>query len=1090
MLTNIVNASVTRRYLVVLLTLIAAIYGGTQLARLPIDAVPDITNKQVQINTVAPALGPTEMERQVTYPIETAMAGIPGLESTRSISRNGFSQVTVVFEESTDLYFARQQATERLAQARSALPPGVDPTVGPVTTGLGEVLMWAVDFQHPAGKGAPRAATGEPGWQPASRNGAGGYLTPEGQLLRTPEEQATYLRTVQDWIIRPQMRTVPGVAGVDAIGGYVKQYLVAPDTARLAAAGLSLSDLVAALERANLSSGAGVVEQGGEGLVVRADARVSRGADIADLVVANRDGTPVRVRDVAAVSIGQEPRTGAASLDGHEAVIGTVLMLAGANSREVAKASSERIAEINKALPSGIIVTPVLDRSVLVDATIATVTKNLAEGALLVIVVLFLLLGNIRAAIITALVIPLSMLLAATGMVKGGISGNLMSLGALDFGLIVDGAVIIVENCLRRLAEQQHRLGRLLTQPERLSEVKEATVEMVRPSVFGQAIIILVYLPLLAFEGVEGKMFQPMAITVMLALAAAFVLSLTFVPAIVALLVTGKVEEKDGRIVAKARSGYAPMLEWSLQKPWMAIGSGVAAFAIAALLFTTLGREFIPQLDEKNFALHAVRIPSASVEQSNAMQLAVERTILSAPEVQLVFSKTGTAEVATDPMPGNVSDAFVILKPRDEWPDPSKTKAEFVADVEAKLNRNLGNAYEFSQPIQMRFNELIAGVRSDVAVKLYGEDFAVMEPAAQQIASALRAVPGAADVKVEQTEGLPALKVVFDRAAIAAYGLSAGDVADVVQIALGGREAGLVFEGDRRFDVVVRLPEAERRELAALGAIPVALPAEPGAGGPDGKPITVRSVALGQLVRFEVENGPNQVSRENGKRRIVIQANVRGRDLGGFVTEAQAAVDEQVGLPAGSFIEWGGQYQNLARAEQRLTLVIPAVIAAIFALLYAALGSARLAAMVFSAVPLALSGGVILLWLRGMPFSVSAAVGFIALSGVAVLNGLVMMSSIQKLLAEGREVEDAVRDGAMLRLRPVMMTALVASVGFVPMALATGTGAEVQRPIATVVIGGLITATLLTLVVLPALAKLVLSRQPGAEDQVVPMPAE
>ncbi|TPE62616.1 CusA/CzcA family heavy metal efflux RND transporter [Sandaracinobacter neustonicus] len=1085
MFERILGFSVQRRYLVVFVTLILAIYGAFQLARLPIDAVPDITNQQVQINSIAPALGPTEMERQVTYPIETAMAGIPGLESTRSISRNGFSQVTAIFADGTDIYFARQQVAERMAQARTSLPPGVDPVVGPVTTGLGEVLMWTVDYKNPGGKGATLATPGKPGWQPG-----GGYLTSEGLLLKTPAEQITYLRTVQDWIIRPQMRNVAGVAGIDSIGGYVKQYEVAPDVVRLADAGVSMTDLVAALERGNLAAGAGVVERAGEGLVVRADARVADSGDIADVVIATRNGAPVRVRDVASVTVGREVRTGAASSNGHEMVVGTALMLAGENSRTVAADSAVRLAEINRSLPPGITATPALDRSVLVDATIRTVAKNLAEGALLVIVILFLLLGNFRAAFITALVIPLSMLLAATGMVRAGVSGNLMSLGALDFGLIVDGAVIIVENCLTRLGNMQHRLGRMLNLEERLGAVKSAAVEMIRPTVFGQAIILLVYMPLLAFEGVEGKMFQPMALTVMMALAAAFVLSLTFVPAMVALLVTGKVEHKEVKAVEVARKGYAPALDFALARPWPVIGSAVALFAVSAMLFSTLGREFIPQLDEKNFALHAMRIPSTSVEQSQAMQLQVEKVVASFPEVELVFSKTGTAEVATDPMPGNVSDTFVMLKPRDEWPDSSKTKAELITEVEEKLELAMGNAYEFSQPIQMRFNELIAGVRSDVAIKLYGDDFAVMEPAAQQIASVLRSIPGAADVKVEQTEGLPALKVEFDRAAIASYGLQVGDVADVVQIAMGGREAGLVFEGDRRFDVVVRLDEQGRRDIDALSAIPVMLGNDPGLVGPDGKPVGARSVPLGQLVKFTVENGPNQVSRENGKRRIVIQANVRGRDLGGFVADAQAAMaDTQV--PAGSWIEWGGQYQNLQRAQARLSIVVPAVFAAIFALLYMALGSGRRAAMVFSAVPLALTGGILALALRGLPFSISAAVGFIALSGVAVLNGLVMMSSILKLLDEGREVEDAVREGAMSRLRPVMMTALVASLGFVPMAIATGTGAEVQRPIATVVIGGLITATFLTLMVLPALARLVLRRE-TAKTQYGPelVPAE
>ena len=1063
MLERIIGASVRHRLIVVLITAIVAALGLYMLRLLPIDAVPDITNRQVQINTIAPALGPLEMEKQVSFPIETALAGMPGLESTRSISRNGFAQVTAVFEDSTDIYFARQQVAERLTEARESLPPGVEPRVGPVTTGLGEVFMWTVEFEHPDGRGAPRA-DGKPGWQ---RDGT--YLTPEEEVLRTEAERETYLRTVQDWIVRPQVRQVAQVAGVDAIGGYVKQYHVAPDLVRLAALGLGLDDLVEGLERSNLSSGAGVVERAGEGLVVRADARIARGLDVASTVIANRAGTPIRVRDVATVEIGRELRTGSASEDGESVVVGTALMLAGANSRTVAEAVGERIEEINRALPADVIAKPVIDRSKLVNATITTVGKNLAEGALLVIAVLFFLLGNIRAAIITALVIPLSMLLAATGMVQAGVSGNLMSLGAIDFGLIVDGAIIIVENCLRRLAERQGHEGRLLSLPERLQEVTAASKEMIKPSVFGQAIIILVFAPLLTFQGVEGKMFEPMAITVILALVAAFVLSLTFVPAMVAFLVSGKVDEKESRIITVARSRYVPVLDFSLRRPWTVIGAAAAGALLAFLVFTTLGREFIPTLDEGDIAMNAVRIPSVSVEQATVMQHQVERAIKEFPQVAFVFSKTGTAEVATDPMPANVSDAYVILKPRGEWPDPKMPKDELVEAMEARLNKVLGNAYEFSQPIQLRFNELIAGVRSDVAIRVYGDDFAVMQPTAEAIAGVLRSVDGAADVKVEQTEGLPSLTINFDRDAIASYGLTVGEVANAVQIALGGREAGFVFEGDRRFDIVVRLPDELRRNVDALGSLPVKL------HGDDSG--IERTVLLRQLVRFDVVDGPNQVSRDNGKRRVVVQANVRGRDLGSFVEEAQDKVAGDVRIPSGSWLEWGGQFKNLESASDRLAVVVPAVFVLIFALLYAALGTAPRALMVFSAVPLALTGGVLALALRGMPFSISAAVGFIALSGVAVLNGLVMLTSIIRLLDEGRPVAEAVREGALQRLRPVLMTALVASLGFVPMAIALGTGAEVQKPIATVVIGGLVSATLLTLLVLPALARMVLERE-------------
>ncbi len=1060
MLESILAFAVRSRWLVALLVLIVAAIGAALLPRLPIDAVPDITNRQVQVNVLAPALGPLEMEKQVSYPIETALTGIPGLDSTRSLSRNGYAQVTAVFTDATDLYFARAQVSERMQRIAAQLPPGVQPQIGPVTTGLGEVFSFTVEFARPH---SPVAA-GQPGWQ-----ADGGYLTREGERLRGTIEQATYLRTVLDWIVRPQMRHVPGIAEVDAIGGYVKQYHVAPDPVRLAAYGLSLTDLVSALDNANLGFGAGVVERAGEGLAVRADARIARGGDIADTVIATRGDTPVRVRDVADMRLGHELRTGAATENGEEVVTGTTLMIAGGNSRTVASAAREALVAVNLTLPPGIVAKPVIDRSKLVDATIATVTRNLAEGALLVIVVLFLMLGNIRAAVITAAVIPVSMLIASTGMIAGHVSGNLMSLGALDFGLIVDGAVIIVENCLRRIAERQREAARLLTQTERLNTVQGAAVEMLRPSLYGQAIIILVYVPLFAFEGVEAKMFQPMAITVMLALAAAFVLSLTLVPALVALLMTGRVTEKESWIVAGAHRLYVPALDFGLRRPWPVLGISLAAVVGAGLLFGTLGREFIPQLDEGDIAAEMIRIPSVSLDQALVMQGQVERAIGSLPQVMTVLGRTGTADAGTDPMGVNTTDTIVVIKPRKDWPNPALTKTQLVKEIEARLKPLLGNSYELSQPIQLRFNELIAGVKADVAVRVYGDDFDQLRPVAADVARAIGRVAGAADVAVEQTQGAPALAVRFDRAAIASYGLSVREVGDAVEVALGGREAGSVYEGDRRFDIVVRLPDALRGDLDALGALPVKLHGADGAAA--------QTVLLRQVVRFEVVDAPNQVSRDNGKRRIVVQANVRGTDLGSFIAGAQAAVAQGVKLPPGSWIEWGGQFKNLQRAQARLTLVVPAVFLLIFALLFAALGTAGRAAMVFSAVPLALTGGVVMLALRGMPFSISAAVGFIALSGVAVLNGLVMLTSILELRDEGREVDDAVREGALMRLRPVLMTALVASLGFVPMALATGTGAEVQRPLATVVIGGLVTATLLTLIVLPVLARLVLRRE-------------
>lgn len=1042
MIEKILKFSLAHRLLIVMLTAVFATYGLYSLSKLPIDAVPDITNNQVQINIEVPALSPFEVEKQVTYPIETAMAGIPGLVYTRSISRNGFAQVTVIFEDSVDLYFARAQVNERLTSAKEDLPEGAEAAMGAISTGLGEIYMWTVEYEKPE----------EP------------YTTPEGLKLERDFEKAMYLRTVQDWIIRPQLKTVPGVAEVDAIGGYAQQYHVQPDPQKLAAIGLSFSEVIEALERNNNSTGAGYLEQKGESYVVRAGGRLEMPEDIGKVVLATRGGIPIYIRDVATVGLGRELRTGSASENGHEVVVGTAMMLKGENSRIVSRAVDQKLTEINKSLPEGVKAKTVLNRTKLVDATIHTVQKNLSEGALLVVVVLFLLLGNFRAALITALVIPVTMLLTATGMLKAGISANLMSLGALDFGLIVDGAVIVTENCLRRLAERQHHEGRLLTLGERLEEVMEASRQMIQPAVFGQAIIITVYLPLLTFTGVEGKMFEPMAMTVIIALIAAFILSITFVPAMIALCIRGKVEEKENRIIAKAKSGYAPLLNWSLNRPKTIILAAAIFFVFSILLGTRLGQEFIPTLDEKDIALQAIKIPSTGISESTAMQLQVEKAVSALPEVAFVFSKTGTAEMAADPMPPNVSDTFIILKPHDEWPDQSMSKAEFVDKLADTVSKVPGNNYEYTQPIQMRFNELIAGVRSDVAVKVYGDDFEAMTATANKIAAVLRKVSGAADVKVEQTTGLPMLDIDLNREAIARYGLNIGDILDLIAAAVGGREAGLVFEGDRRFPIVVRLPEIMRQDIAALENLPVPVPHEDGEGG--------AFVPLKEVATFRPSEGPNQISRENGKRRVVVQANVRGRDIGSFVVEAQDAIAAQVKIPSGYWLDWGGQFENLTAARDRLMIVVPACFFLIFMMLFTALGSAKQAVLVFSGVPLAISGGILTLYLRDMPFSIPAAVGFIALSGIAVLNGLVMITYINDLVAKGMAVRDAVIEGALTRLRPVLMTALVASLGFVPMALATGTGAEVQKPLATVVIGGLITATALTLLVLPALYSL------------------
>lgn len=1052
----VLDIAIRFRWATLVLTAMVIALGAWNLLKLPIDAVPDITNNQVQINTVAPALSPSQVEAQVTFPVETGLQGIEGLDMTRSISRNGFSQVTAIFSESTDIYFARAQISERLGALGSSLPPGAEPSMGPLSTGLSEILMWNLSF-------APRdqaTKSGQAGWQPD-----GMFLTPQGELLDDPVSRQAYLRTVQDWIVAPAMRTVPGVADVDSIGGYEKQFVVQPDPARLASFGLRFRDLVDALEAANVIVGANFVDRGGEALLVREDARLGGVEDIRNAVVASRENVPVRIADVADVRIGGNLRTGGATLDGEEVVIGTLLMRIGENSRAVAQAGEQKLDEVARSLPTGVAMTPIYNRSSLVEKTIATVKTNLTEGALLVIAVLFMLLGNFRAALIAALVIPISMLMASIGMNRLGVSGNLMSLGALDFGLIVDGAVIIVENSVSRLAARQHEEGKLLTLGQRLTETRLAAQEMIKPTVYGQAIILFVYAPLLTFTGVEGKTFSPMAITVMLALGSAFILSLTFVPAMVAVLLNKKISEKEVRPIRAAKERYGPAVRRAVARPWPVIGVGAGLFAAAALLSGTLGSEFTPQLDEGDLAIEVVRIPSVSVEQALVMQRQVEDVLEEFPQVSHVFARTGLGEAATDAMAPNASDTYIILKSKEEWPDPSLEKAELIEQMEASLGALLGNVTEFSQPIQLRFNELIAGVKGDVAVKIFGDDFEQLGVSGAQAAEILRAVPGAQDVKMQQIEGFPTLDIEIDRTAAARYGLSVEEVADTVAIALGGQSAGLVFQGDQRFEVVVRLPQALRNDSDAVGALPLVLPGQRA------------TVPLRELVDFNVTSGPAEVRRENGRRLVIVSANVRGRDIGSFVTDAQAAMNNRIDLAPGSFIEWGGQFENLQAAQERLTVVVPICFGLVLLLLFLALGGWIPALAVFSAVPMALTGGVFALALRGMPFSVSAAVGFIALSGVAVLNGLVMMTAIRQRLENDVPLVEAIIDGALARLRPVLMTALVASLGFVPMALATGTGAEVQRPIATVVIGGLVTATALTLFVLPAIARLVL----GAE---------
>ena len=1043
MLERLIGLSIRHRWLTLVLTAALVALGVWSYRHLSIDATPDITNVQVQINTQAPGYSPLEAEQRVTFAIETAMAGLPKLDYSRSLSRYGLSQVTVVFKDGTDLYFARQQVAERLQQIASQLPEGLDPEMGPISTGLGEIFMYTVEAEPNARK-------------------------PDG----TPYT-ATDLRTLQDWVIRPPLRTTPGVTEVNTIGGFERQIHITPDPAQLVALGFTLNDVVAAVMRNNQNIGAGYIERNGQQFLVRVPGQLANLEAIGNIVLDRRDGVPIRVRDVAGVGEGKELRTGAATQNGHEVVVGTAFMLFGANSREVSQAAAAKLDAANASLPAGVHAKAVYDRTALVDRTIGTVSKNLIEGALLVVVVLFLLLGNVRASLITAAVIPLAMLFTIIGMVRGGVSGNLMSLGALDFGLIVDGAVIIIENCLRRFGEAQHTLGRQLNDEERYDLTASATAEVIRPSLFGLGIIAAVYLPIFALSGVEGKMFHPMAITVVLALTGAMVLSLTFVPAAIATFLRGRVAEHDNRLMRWSRARYTPLLDWALRRRVVVLAGAAVLVVGCGVLATRLGSEFVPSLDEGDITLQPMRIPGTSLEQSVAMQETLEKRLAQFPEVANIFSKIGTAEVATDPMPPSMADTFLMLKPRDQWPDPRKPKAELVEELEAAAKEIPGSNYEFTQPIQMRTNELISGVRSDVAVKVYGDNLDQLTRLASRVERVMRSVPGAEDVKAEQVSGLPLLTITPDPAALARYGLNPGDVQETVATAIGGSVAGQLIEGDRRFDLVVRLPESQRQDPAVLADLPIPLPEsasvdEPSrlATGANGGP---RTVPLREVAKIQVERGPNQINRENGKRRVVITANVRERDLGGFVGELRTRIGQDVRLPEGYWIDYGGTFEQLISATQRLGVVVPVTLALIFALLFMAFGSARDATIVFSGVPLALTGGVLALALRGIPLSISAGVGFIALSGVAVLNGLVMIAFIRRLREQGDPLDEAVRDGALGRLRPVLMTALVASLGFLPMALNVGAGSEVQRPLATVVIGGIVSSTALTLLVLPVL---------------------
>ncbi|MDP7776508.1 CusA/CzcA family heavy metal efflux RND transporter [Acinetobacter nosocomialis] len=992
--------------------------------KLSIDAVPDITNVQVQINSQANGFTAPEVEQRITYPIENAMSGIPNLEQTRSISRYGLSQVTIIFKDGTDIYWARQLINQRLQEAKSALPDSIDPQMSPISTGLGEIYQWVVKAEPNAKKADGSAYS------------------------------AMDLREIQDWIIRPQLQRVQGVAEINSIGGYNKTYVVSPDLTRLQQLQIPLTDLQDALQNNNENRGAGFIEENGQQLTVRIPGMLTSIQDIQNVTVATKNGLPIRVADVASVSIGHDLRTGGATYNGQETVLGIAMMMMGENSKTIAKAIDQKVQEIQRSLPQGVVIETVYDRSSLVDKAIKTVAKNLIEGAILVIVILFIFLGNFRAALITACIIPLAMLFTLTGMAEQKISANLMSLGALDFGIIVDGAVVIVENCIRRLAEAQHLKGRLLTRSERFTEVFLAAKQARRPLIFGQIIIMVVYLPIFALAGVEAKMFHPMAMTVVLALLGAIILSVTFVPAAVALFVTGEVKEKESRWMMTLKKGYAGLLDKAYAFRYVVVTAAVSFLILTSAIATRVGSEFAPQLSEGDFALQLMRAPSTGIEESLKIQENVEKQLLKAfPEIKAIFARTGTAEVATDVMPPNISDGIVLLKPHDQWPNPKETIDELRARMLQFVNQIPGNNSEFSQPIELRFNELISGVRSDIGVKIFGDDMQVLNQEAEKIAQQLRSIPGASEVKVEQTDGLPLLNVDVDHALAAQYGLSVKSIQDIVAASIGGQSVGQILQGDRRFDFVIRLQE-NMRTPQQLAQLPIRLP--------NGGLIQLQDVA-------KVENilGLAQVSRENGKRRVIVTANVRDRDLGSFVQEMQSKLAQQK-LPSGYWLGYGGQFENLASATARMQIVVPMALIMIFVLLMAVFSNFKDSLLVFSGVPFALSGGLVALWLRDIPLSMSAGVGFIALSGVAVLNGLVMLTFIKELRTT-LDVHAATWKGAVLRLRPVLMTAFVASLGFIPMALATGTGAEVQRPLATVVIGGIISSTILTLVLLPVI---------------------
>lgn len=1028
MIESLVKKSIKRRWFVIATTLLLMIIGMWHFYKLPIDAVPDITNIQVQINTEAPGYSPLETEQRITFSIENALAGLPDLAYTRSLSRYGLSQVTAVFNENTDMYFARSLINERLATVKGQLPDGLEPKMGPVATGLGEIFIYAVEAKD-------------------------GFLPADGIPIDTTE-----LREIQDWIIKPQLSLVKGITEVNSIGGYNKQYHVNPSPEKMLSYQITFHDISQALKLNNANVGAGYIETNGQQILIRSPAQLKTITDIENVIIKNISNTPIKIKDIADVGIGKELRTGAATQSGKEAVLGTVMMLTGENSRTVAQSVTRKLEEIKETLPEGITINTVYDRTVLIDKTIATVQKNLIEGALLVIAILFLLIGNFRAALITAAVIPLAMFSTIIGMVQTEVSASLMSLGALDFGLIVDGAIIIIENSIRRLGEKQNHHHRLPLK-KRLEIVFNATNEVIRPSLFGIIIITAVYIPLFSLTGVEGKMFHPMAATVVMALLSALILSFTFIPAAIAIFMKGKITTKESLVIRNVKIIYKPLLETAIRLRWLVIMMVFILLSFSIWLSSTLGSEFVPELNEGDIALHAIRIPGTGLEQAVKMQKILEEKIMEFPQVSKVFAKIGTAEVATDPMPPNVSDNFVILKPKDQWPNPLMTQNQLVEEIEQAVAEIPGNNYEFTQPIQMRFNELISGVRADLGIKVFGDDLNQLLISGKQILETIEKIDGVADARVEQVTGLPMLSIIPDRMALSRYGLNIAVVQSIIKTAIAGQSAGLVYEGDRRFEIKIRLEEKIRENLSRLYELPIPLNND-------------SYVPLGEVAKLIIAPAPNQISRENGKRRVVVSANVRGRDLGSFVEEAKIKIAQDVTLPAGYWLDYGGTFEQLESASKRLSIVVPITLILVFSLLIMAFNSLKDALIIFTGVPLALTGGVIALWLRDMPLSISAGVGFIALSGIAVLNGLVMLSFIRELWKKTDDIYQSIITGATMRLRPVLMTALVASLGFVPMALNTGIGAEVQRPLATVVIGGIISSTLLTLFVLPTLYKM------------------